>query len=196
MIGRACTAALLLGTLAGAPGCLNAPPPDMPEPTSEGASEAPPANLMAMSAIDLRLYDRTPTGGLEQKPSFWLHAEEFRLDDAGNYYVRDARAVVYDDLGQEEAISVVADGGRFEPGVAAFLEGSVYALVGSMALYMEDVACVISETDAVERIASDKPVTLRDAKLDLKASNVVMNPREESFEMKDVRGTIQFEDGL
>lgn len=195
-MARRCTITLLFGVLlgCGGPEAPNTPVETAPETAVETAETEPASEAITMNGINLYLHDARPTAGLTQKPTFWVHADFFTVLDDQVWSFEQARAVVYGQNTQEEAIALEAARGRFEEDRGAMLEGSVTARVGDMLMQMSDIAYVNPKAEGEEGLAhTENPLSVQSPTLDLKASSLRLLPESRKFVLTNVVGTLRFE---
>jgi hypothetical protein len=165
------------------------PPPQAPPP----ANEAPAVEGLTMQGIDLYLHDASPTPGAPRKPTFWVHAEQFSMLENGVWRFEQARAVVYGDDAQEEAITLEAERGRFEADRGALLEGGVKAFVQDMRMDLSDIEWINPQNEDEEGVArSDQPLLVDSPSMQLKAGSLRLYPEQKQFVLTEVSGQVRF----
>ena len=143
---------------------------------------------MEAQAVDLRLFDDRPTGGAPRKPTFWVHAEVFALEEDDIWSFEKARAVIYGRDAKDELITLEAGQGRFQETKMAYLEGDIIARVHNMTLKMQDIEWINEEGVA----RTDSPLSVRTETSHLKASSLRLYPDEKRLVMTDVSGLLEF----
>ena len=146
-----------------------------------------------MQGIDLYLHDTAPTPGGARKPTFWVHAEQFSMLEDNVWRFDHARAVIYGDDAQQEAITLEADRGRFEEDRGALLEGSVKAYVNDMLMELSDIEWVNPQNEDEEGIArSDHPLHVESPTMQLNAGSLRLYPEQNQFVLTEVTGQVRF----
>lgn len=195
-------ALLLLALCAGVLGCgPGAPPP--PTPTPE-AAPAPPtvaqkaeaavggAAGLTMSGIKLFLYDKgAGIEGVARKPVLRIEAETFTSVGEKAWSFEKARAFMLSRKTQEEW-EVEAEHGVLKEDENAFLEGGVTARLGTMTVHLEDISFETPQDDSPKAAFSNKPVSVDDPAMQLRAATVKLFPDDKRFELTDVSGTFLF----
>lgn len=205
--------------LAGCSGCTpknpELPPPS-PEATQSGADGKLAApDQVTMKEIDLYLHDSGATDGVERKPTFWVHAKTFALNES-TYTFEDASAVIYargkkdgfslpepgaasstpppasaegEGEGEaEEEIHVEAKKGEFQEGQRAYLSGGVTAKLRDMTIDLADMEWVNDKREA----RTGNPVKVQGQAINVSAGSLKMYPDQKTLEMTNVTGTVQF----
>lgn len=189
---RPTLAAALCGVMTGlfAASCGAPAPPPAPPATLEDTA---PVEGLTMQGIDLYLHSAVPTPGAPRKPTFWVHAEQFSMLENEVWRFDDARAVIYGDDAQQEAITLEARRGRFEAGQGALLEGGVKAFVNDMLMELADIEWINPQGDDEQGVArSDNPLRVESPTMQLKAGSVRLYPEQKQFVLTEVSGHVRF----
>jgi len=170
-----------------------------PESRSEAARQALKAAAgagMEMAGIDLYVHKKNPLTGVPQTPKLWIHADRFSLRDDQTYVFQSARAVVYGDKEEDQAIVMEAAEGVFEQDRRAQLSGGVVLTAGTLTLKTGAAVWEQQADPAAEQVLVDTPITIDDPRLVLAAGSARLYPERKEFELRDVRGTLRFGEGI
>lgn len=186
--------------LAAATGCGSpyAPPPASEKqaafPTDAGAfpadAGAPAENVQSMEGrgLDLRLYDTDPTTGVPRKVNLWIHADSWSVtEDQDIWSFQKARAVIYGNDEQTEAITIEAGEGRFQESKMAYLKGGVHAQISDMNLELTDLEW-LNESSVAQ---SDNALSIQKGDSFLKASGVRLYPNTKKLTLTNVSGELR-----
>jgi hypothetical protein len=219
VLAQFCLAATILLNLTGCSGC-SPKAPELPQPSPEATQADTDAKLarpdqVTMKEIDLYLHDSGATDGLERKPTFWVHAKTFALNES-MYTFEDASAVIYargkkngfnlpdtagapqqpapategENAGEgegEEEIHVEAKKGEFQEGQRAYLSGGVTAKLRDMTIELSDMEWVNDKREA----RTGNPVKVQGQTINVSASSLKMYPDQKVLEMTNVSGLVQ-----
>jgi len=183
--------ALCLALGCGASDTETKTPSATPAPANDSPVEALPApGEITMQDINLYLHDTAPTVGAMKKPSFWVSAKRFSMQENGLWLFEEARAVAYGENENEEDIIMEAARGSFEEGKGAVMEGGVVAHAGTMTLHLDNITWKNPENGERGVAYSEVPLTIEDTDLQLSADSVHLYPKDKHFEMTRVAGSI------
>jgi len=195
---------LLIAVLAlGAWGCgqsTPAPAVPAPEPAAKPETIAQKAEAavggaagLTMSGIKLFLYDKgAGIEGVARKPVLRIEAETFTSVGEKAWSFEKARAFMLSRKTQEEW-KLEAEHGVLKEDQNAFLEGGVTATLGTMIVHLEDISFETPQDDSPKAAFSDKPVTVEDPAMQLRASTVKLFPDDKRFELTEVSGMFLFD---
>ncbi len=170
-------------------GCGN----ERPAPKNAAAPAPAQAELnrkaMEGRGVDLRLYDSAPTPDAPRKPRFWVHADEYSLDEKEEIWsLANTEAVIYGKDEASESITLKAGSGRFQQEKAAYLGDGVVAQMGGMTIELTDFEWINEE-----RLGrSDHPVSIVTPDSNLTASSLRLYPDEKKIILTHVSGTMRF----
>lgn len=183
---RRCALAACVLLLAGC-GQAYAPKPAAPAQETLGVD----ANRMSMEArgVDLRLFDSRPTDGEARKPTLWLHADAFTLEEQNISSFQKARAMIYGRDAENSEITLDAGSGRFQEGKMAYLKDGVSVHIKDLAIQLEDFEWVNEER--VGR--TEHPVTVTSDALNLTASSMRLYPDKRQIQLTGASGTMRIE---
>lgn len=180
------TASLLL-LLAGC-GHIYAPPPAEPHAANTAGSTVS-ESMMEAKGVDLWLYDEAPTAGADRKPTCWVHADAFTLENDNAWMLDRAKAIIYAREADTPDIDIEARHGRFEESKMAYLRDGVTATVGTVHLQMEDVEWLneerVLQTEHAGSITTDT--------MQLDVESLRLYPAQHRIEMTRVTGTVTLE---
>ena len=169
-------------------GDLYAPkPPQTPGSAREALGVDRDRLSMEARGVDLRLFDAHPTDGETRKPTLWLHADEFTLEEQNISSFQKARAVIYGKEADDAEITLDAGSGRFQESKMAYLKDGVSVRIGGMSLQLEDFEWINEER--VGR--TDRPVTVTSEDLHLTASSMRLYPDKRQIQLTSVSGTMR-----
>jgi len=173
-------------------GCNQPAAPNIPAAGIFGAPSLDEMGQTEVRDIDFYLHRTDPTGGMAQKPTLWVHAQEASMADESTYAFKNAHAVIYGKDETQEVIKIDAQEGRFEEGKSAFLSGQVKAVVGTMTIELSDIQWQNPDKDKPGEARSDNPVKVTDPQLELQAASVRLYPDKKEFELTGVTGLVRF----
>ena len=141
---------------------------------------------------DFRLYDSSPTAGESKKPTFWVHAGVWRLEEQDVWSFENARAVIYGRGEDGAEITFDAGQGRFQKDKTAYLKDGVVAHIEKMTLQLTDIEWINEQ-----RVAqSDNPVTITSDDAHLEGATLRLYPDDKQLVMTNVSGKMRFDDAL
>ncbi|HPO12055.1 MAG TPA: LPS export ABC transporter periplasmic protein LptC [Candidatus Hydrogenedentes bacterium] len=173
-------------------GCNQPAAPNIPAAGTPGIPSLDEMGQTEVRDIDFYLHRTDPTGGMAQKPTLWVHAQEASMADESTYAFKNAHAVIYGKDETQEVIKIDAQEGRFEEGKSAFLSGQVKAVVGTMTIELSDIQWQNPDKDKPGEARSDNPVKVTDPQLELQAASVRLYPDKKEFELTGVTGLVRF----
>lgn len=196
-------ALMVLIFLGAAVGCgRSTPPPAPPTPPAEVAAPSVAQKAaeavggaagLTMSGIKLFLYDKgAGFDGVARKPVLRIEADTFTSVGEKSWSFQKARAFMLSRKTQEEW-ELEAEQGVLQEDQSAFLQGGVTARLGTMTVHLEDISFETPQDDAPKAAFSDKPVTVEDPAMQLRASTVKLFPDDKRFELTEVSGSFLFE---
>lgn len=155
---------------------------------AEGGAPAGNAQSMEGRGLDLRLYDTDPTTGVPRKVNLWIHADVWSVtEDQDIWSFQKARAVIYGQDEQAEAITLEAGEGRFQESKIAYLKGGVHARVSDMNLELTDLEWLNDEGVA----QSGNALSIQKGDSFLKASGVRLYPSKKKLTLTNVSGELR-----
>lgn len=144
------------------------------------------AGTMAMSGINLRMYELDATLGALQKPTLWVHAESGQLESGDSVWsLQGADAVIYRD--EQENLHLAAKMGWFdqENNLARLTDG-VQVKAGTLNFEMG----AIEWDNAEQRAQSEGPVKMTDGGTTLDATTLTLSPDEGTLTLGNVSGRL------
>ncbi len=186
---RHCVLAAGVLLIAGCGEVLVAKPPQAPVSASESLGVDKDRLSMEARGVDLRLFDARQTDGESRKPTLWLHADMFTLEEQNISSFKKARAVVYGKDAATEEITLEAGAGRFQESKMAYMKDGVVARIGKLTLQLEDFEW-INETREGK---TEHPVTVTSDSAHLTASSMRLYPETRKIELVSVSGSMRFE---
>jgi hypothetical protein len=174
-------------------GCGGIFAPQKPQETQASPAKALGVNADRMSmeakGVDLRLFDSHPSVGEDRKPTLWLHADMFTLEEENISSFRNARAIVYGKNDQSGEITLEAGAGRCQESKMAYLTDGVKAHVADMTLELEDFEWINDSREG----KTDHPVKVNSPTLRLTASSMRLYPDARRIELVGVSGSMRIE---
>lgn len=183
-------ALIAVGLLMAGCGDKTSPPVQQTSAAPEISEALPNPGEISMQDINLYLHDTSPTTGGARKPSFWVNAHKFSMQEEGNWLFKDARAVIYGESQADENIILESKSGTFEEGIGAILEDGVVATIGDMILHLDHIIWKNPSENERGVAYSDAPLTIDGADTHLSADSVRLYPKEKTFELVRVAGSI------
>ena len=186
---KSCALAAGVLLLLGCGQVLAPEPPQRPASAREVLGVDQDRLSMEAKSVDLRLFDSRPTDGEARKPTLWIHADTFRIEEQNISSFQKARAVIYGKDRDDAEITLDAGSGRFQESKMAYLKDGVNVKIGNMYLQLEDFEWI--NDDRLGR--TDRPVTVTSEDLHLTASSMRLYPDERRIQMTGVAGTMRIE---
>lgn len=172
-------------------GCdsTNVEPKEAPQTVVAMQEEETPSSRSGFTGFEMHMFEDSATLGETRTVSFRINAGSGEiLGDANEYSLKDIRAVVYSESGDEVTFEAkMADFSESEQ--KASLQDDVRIHAGVFAMTMQRV-----DWDNEEGIArSDSPVTIDQGATHLAAAGMTIDPKTQSILFHGVRGRIEFE---